>query len=304
MMAFYLILAIIAGFCTALQSPTNATLSRYAGHLQATCVSFGGGVICLAVLMFLVGTGDLSNIVNAPWWNLLGGVYGVCIVLAITFAIPKLGAALTSTILMLGQLTTATVLDTFGLMGLDAVPLATARVLGCVIVLAGIVLVYVGKRKQENGKPQQKGIAAIVAALLFAGFSGAVQAPTNNALSTVVGRIEASFMSFAIGFVVIFVITLIVTKGQLFKNKKEGIQWWMFTGGIYGAAMVYIGIVAVPYLGSAILMIATMLGQLSGGLLVDSFGLLRTNKIKANSWRWAGMIIIAVGVVLIAVTKL
>jgi uncharacterized membrane protein YdcZ (DUF606 family) len=47
-----------------------------------------------------------------------------------------------------------------------------------------------------------------------------------------------------------------------------------------------------------------MLGQLSGGLLVDSFGLLRTNKIKANSWRWAGMIIIAVGVVLIAVTKL
>ena len=44
--------------------------------------------------------------------------------------------------------------------------------------------------------------------------------------------------------------------------------------------------------------------QLSGGMAIDSFGLLRTNKIKANSWRWAGMAIIAVGVTIVAVTKM
>jgi len=303
-MAFYLILAIIAGFCTALQSPTNATLSRYAGHLQATCISFGGGVICLAILAFTIGSGDITNITDAAWWQLMGGIYGVFIVLAITFAIPKLGAALTSTILMLGQISTAAVLDTLGLMGLQPVPLAPARVLGCVVVLAGIVLVYIGKRKQENREIQTKGNTKVIIALLLAGASGTVQAPTNNALSSIVGSLEASFTSFTIGFIFALVITLIATKGKLLKNRQPGIKAWMLTGGIYGAAMVFIGMIAVPYLGSAILMIATMLGQLTGGMLIDGFGLLRTNKIKSNSWRWAGMAVIFAGVVITALTKL
>lgn len=303
-MAFYLFLAIIAGFCTAFQSPTNATLSRYAGHLQATCVSFGGGVICLFILMIALGTGDISNITEASWWQFLGGIYGVFIVLAITFAIPKLGAALTSTILMLGQISTAAVLDTLGLMGLQPVPLAPARVLGCIVVLAGIVLVYIGKRKQENREIQTKGNSKVIVTLLLAGASGTIQAPTNNALASIVGSLEASFTSFTIGFVFIFIIALIATKGNLLKHKKEGIKFWMLTGGVYGSAMVFIGMIAVPYLGSAILMIATMMGQLTGGMLIDGFGLLRTNKIKSNSWRWAGMLIIGIGVVITALTKM
>jgi len=304
MVGFYLVLAIICGFCTAFQSPTNATLSRHIGNLQATCVSFGGGTVCLAVLMFIIGTGDLGNIVYAQWWQLLGGIYGVAIVLAITYGIPRLGAALTTTILMLGQIATGAVLDTFGLMNLPRVPLENARIIGCLVVLAGIIIVYIGKRKQEAGRTYGKGTAVVAVCLVLAGMGGAVQAPTNNALSAYIGTIEASFVSFFGGFIIILIIALIATKGHLFKNRKSGIEWWMLTGGAYGAAVVFINLVAVPYLGSAALLIATMLGQLTGGMLIDSFGLLRTNKIKANSWRWAGMAIIAAGVVIIAVSKL
>lgn len=303
-MIFYLILAIIAGFCTALQSPTNATLSRYAGHLQATCVSFGGGVICLTILTLAIGTGDFANITEASWWQLLGGFYGAFIVLAITFAIPKLGAALTSTILMLGQIVAAAILDGFGLMGLEAVGLEPARIAGCVVVFIGIVFVYVGKRKQENRTIDAKGNAGVIVALLLAGAAGAIQAPTNNALSMIIGRMEASLASMTVGFIFALIVTLITTKGKLLKNKQPGVKWWMLTGGVYGSAMVLIGMIAVPYLGAAILMIATMMGQLVGGMLIDSFGLLRTNRIKSNSWRWAGMVIIGVGVVITALTKL
>lgn len=300
----YLILAMISGLCMAFQSPTNATLSRYAGHMQATCISFGGGAVCLAILVLLIGEGDLSQITEAPWWNFLGGIYGVSIVLIITYAIPKLGAALTSTILMLGQIITGTILDTFGLLQLEAVPLAPARVAGGLIVLAGIVLVYIGKRKLENGSTYGKGASAMMILLLLAGTAGAVQTPTNNVLAMHVGRIEASFVNFLVGFVAIFVIALMTTKGHLLQNKNEGAQWWMMTGGIYGAAVVFINLVSIPFLGSTVLQIATMLGQLAGGMLVDSFGLLRTNKIKANSWRWAGMAIIAVGVIVVTLSKL
>lgn len=304
MSIFYILLAITSGLCMAIQSPVNATLSRHAGHLQATTISFGGGALILGILMLVIGTGDLSKLGDAQWWQFLGGLYGIYIVLAITYGIPRLGAALTSTILTLGNLMTAAVLDTFGLMGLPKVPLEPARIAGILIALAGVILVYIGKRKQEMSRKPGEGTLKVILMLILGGVCGAIQAPTNNGLAGHVGTVEASFVSFSVGFVVILAIALIATKGHLLRDKKEGIEGWMLTGGIYGGAVVFINLTAIAVLGSTVLQICTMLGQLSGGMAIDSFGLLRTNKIKANSWRWAGMAIIAVGVTIVALTKM
>ena len=304
MSIFYILLAITSGLCMAIQSPVNATLSRHAGHLQATTVSFGGGALILGLLMLVIGTGDLSKVADAQWWQFLGGIYGIYIVLVITYGIPRLGAALTSTILTLGNLMTAAVLDTFGLLGLPKVALEPARIAGILIVLAGVILVYIGKRKQETGRQSSEDTAKVIVMLALGGVCGAMQAPTNNGLAGHVGTIEASFVSFTVGFLAILAITLVATKGCLLKDKKEGIEGWMLTGGIYGGAVVFINLTAIGALGSTVLQICTMLGQLSGGMAIDSFGLLRTNKIRANIWRWAGMAIIAIGVTIVALTKL
>ena len=304
MSLFYLVLAVVSGLCSAFQSPTNATLSRYAGKLQATCISFGGGSILLALLIAFFGTGDLSGLGNAAWWQLLGGVYGVSIVLTITLAIPRLGAALTSTILMMGQISMGAVIDTFGLFQMPSVPLAPGRVIGCLLVFAGIILVYQGKKTQESGTVRGGQTILVALCAFLAGIAGAVQSPTNTALALHIGKLEASFMSFMTGFGFIFIITLIVTRGRLLAGGQKGIAWWMTTGGAYGAAVVLINIVSIPHLGAAVLMIATMLGQLGGGMLVDSFGLLRTAKTRMNVWRSAGMVVIAAGIFFVAVTKL
>ena len=304
MSIFYILLAMVSGLCMAIQSPVNATLSRHAGHLQATTISFGGGAIVLALLMLVIGTGDLSKLADAQWWQLLGGTYGIYIVLVITYGIPRLGAALTSTILTLGNLMTAAVLDTFGLMGLPKVALEPARIAGILIVLTGVILVYIGKRKQEQGMGLREGTLKVILMLALGGVAGAIQSPTNNALASHVGTVEASVVSFAVGFFVILAITLIATKGHPLPKSKEGIEGWMLTGGIFGGAVVFINLTAIAVLGSTVLQICTMLGQLSGGMAIDSFGLLRVNKIKANSWRWVGMIIIAIGVTIVALTKL
>ncbi len=302
-MLFYIALAIAAGLCSAFQSPTNATLSRYTGNLQATCISFGGGALCLAVLTLTIGTGDIMKITETSWWQLLGGVYGVGIVLTITYAIPRLGAALASTILMLGQISMGTVIDTLGLMQMDRVPLAPGRVIGCFLVLVGIIMVYQGKRQQEKEKEYGIQTIVVVICIFLAGVGGAMQSPTNNALAMHVGKLESSFINFATGFLFILLITLMATKGRLLAERQKGIEWWMTIGGPYGATVVFINVVAVPHLGTAILLICTMLGQLGGGMLVDTFGLLRTAKIKMNSWRYAGILVIALGVVAVAITK-
>lgn len=304
MVIFYMMLAIVSGFCMAFQSPTNATLSRHIGNLQATTISFGGGLICLAILMFIVGKGDLTQLVHTEWWQLMGGVYGVCIVLAITYSIPKLGAALTSTIIMLGQISMGIILDTFGLLNLEAMPLAGGRIIGCFVVLAGIILVYEGKRKNEKSRTLNKADIAVAVCTFASGLVGALQAPTNTALSSYIGMLEASFMSFATGFIFILVIALIATKGHFARGRQKGVEWWMTIGGTYGAAVVLINIVATPHLGVAALLITTMLGQLTAGTLVDSFGLMRAYKIKMNAWRYTGLAVIAAGVVITALANM
>lgn len=299
-----MMLAIISGCCMACQSPTNATLSRHIGNLQATAVSFGGGIICLAIPMLIIGAGDLSQLVNVEWWQLLGGVYGVCIVLAITYAIPRLGAALTSTIVMLGQISMGIILDTFGFLKLEAMPLAAGRVVGCLVVLAGIILVYQGKRINEQSRTLNKGDIIIAVFTFMSGLVGALQAPTNTALAVHIGKLEASFMSLATGFIFVLILALIATKGHLAKNSKPGVEWWMTIGGTYGAAIVLINILATPHLGVAALLITTMLGQLTAGTIVDSYGLLRAYKIKMNVWRYVGLVVIAIGVVITAIAKM
>lgn len=145
MTVFYLALAIVSGLCMAFQSPTNATLSRYTGNLQATCVSFGGGAVCLLILMLAIGTGDITHVVNAEWWQLLGGVYGVCIVLAITFAMPRLGAAVLLIATMLGQLTGGTLVDTFGPLKTNKIKLNSWRYAGLAVIALGVVIVAITK---------------------------------------------------------------------------------------------------------------------------------------------------------------
>ncbi len=196
------------------------------------------------------------------------------------------------------------ILDTFGLLKLEAMPLAAGRVVGCIVVLAGIILVYQGKRMNEKSRTLNKGDIIVAVCTFLAGVVGALQAPTNTALALHIGKLEASFMSFATGFVFILVIALIATKGHLAKGRQSGVKWWMTIGGTYGAAVVFINIVATPQLGVAALLITTMLGQLTGGTLVDSYGWMRAYKIKMNAWRYVGLAVIAVGVVITAIAKM
>jgi transporter family-2 protein len=57
------------------------------------------------------------------------------------FAAPSLGVASTITLLVLGQLIASVLIDHFGAFGVAPRPVGWERLLGVVLVLAGVVLV-------------------------------------------------------------------------------------------------------------------------------------------------------------------
>lgn len=144
-MAFLIpiLLVFIAGSMVALQAPTNAMLAKAGGSpVLAALISFAVGTIALSVVWLLSGNRPgASAFGGLPWYAWVGGLYGAVFVAVAAYAAPKIGLATLITVGIAGQIAMALWMDHVGALGLQREPLNLGRVLGALLVLAGVVLV-------------------------------------------------------------------------------------------------------------------------------------------------------------------
>jgi transporter family-2 protein len=140
-----------------------------------------------------------------------------------------------------------------------------------------------------------KGIA-----LLLSGFAGALvamQPPINSKLGSAVGTFAAATISFIVGTIVLAVVTVSVG-GHHLGNLRD-VPWWYFAGGFIGAVFVASSLVTVRTLGAGGVVAATIAGQLTFSVVIDSFGLLGLEQKPLTAGRVAGVLLLAVGVFLV-----
>jgi bacterial/archaeal transporter family-2 protein len=137
------LLVVVAGGMLALQAPTNAILSRAGGSpVLAALISFAVGTIALfAVWLASSNRPGAAPFGGLPWYAWLGGLYGAFFVAIAAFAAPRIGLAPLITIGISGQILMALLLDHLGALGLPREPISVGRVLGALLVIAGVVLV-------------------------------------------------------------------------------------------------------------------------------------------------------------------
>jgi len=75
-----------------------------------------------------------------PKWMLAGGLMSVLVILAITVAGPRIGIVATTAFLIVGQFSLAAVIDRFGWLGVQQVPLSWPRIVGLALLAAGAAL--------------------------------------------------------------------------------------------------------------------------------------------------------------------
>ncbi|MFL6776085.1 MAG: DMT family transporter [Sphingomicrobium sp.] len=141
-----ILLVLGAGGLIALQAPTNAILARTGGSpVLAALISFAVGT--LALLAVWLGSGKrppAAAFAGLPWYAWAGGLYGATYVAVAAYAAPKIGLASLITIGIAGQIAMALVLDHIGALGLQRDPVSAGRILGAMLVVAGVVLVRRG----------------------------------------------------------------------------------------------------------------------------------------------------------------
>jgi bacterial/archaeal transporter family-2 protein len=137
------LLGVGAGCLVGMQAPINSRLGKSVGGVQAATFSFIVGTIALVLLASVVrgGLGALGSVGRAPWWALTGGLLGAVFVFVAIEAVHTLGASGLTAVVIAGQLAISVVIDRFGLLGIAKQHVSATRIIGLVLLAAGVALV-------------------------------------------------------------------------------------------------------------------------------------------------------------------
>jgi transporter family-2 protein len=136
-----ILIGLAGGAAVGLQSPMASMISQRLGIFESVfIVHLGGAIIALLPLLLLYGGGKLAQWRSVPWYALGAGIFGLIVIGAISYMIPRVGIAASITAIVAGQLLVGMFLDHFGLLGASIRSLDITRVIGMAVVLVGVWL--------------------------------------------------------------------------------------------------------------------------------------------------------------------
>lgn len=134
---------------------------------------------------------------------------------------------------------------------------------------------------------------------LAAGVALATQSAINTQLAKAMSgeAVIATFISFAVGTIVLFFIAWVKTDlwGNLSAIPSQ--PWWKLIGGILGAIVVFTTVLLAPKLGITAMLFFIIVGQLITAATIDHFGLIGMPIREVNITKLIGLIIVAFGLV-------
>ena len=137
-------MALVAGAALPTQAAVNNKLATVLQQpLLASLISFSVGTVAL-FLYCLVTNVPLRAITAAKNVSLVawtGGLLGAYVVTSVILLVPRMGVALTFSLIIAGQMLITLVLDHYGLLGVPVRSVNIPRILGVSLIIAGVVLI-------------------------------------------------------------------------------------------------------------------------------------------------------------------
>ena len=140
---FWIVITFLAGAVLPLQAGINNRLAKgLSSPVYATLVSFAVGTATLLVYALVSGqTYTTRTLKSLPAYSWTGGVLGCFYLATVILAFPRLGAALTFSLIVAGQLLISLLLDHYGILVAQPHGVNVYRLLGVLLIVAGVVLI-------------------------------------------------------------------------------------------------------------------------------------------------------------------
>ena len=135
-----ILIGLAGGIAVGLQSPLASMISQRLGIFESIFIVHIGGALAALIPLAIYGGGTLGQWRSVPWYTLTAGVFGLVVIAAVSYMIPRVGVAASITTIVAGQLLVGTILDQYGLLGAAERSLDPARIFGLAVVLVGVWL--------------------------------------------------------------------------------------------------------------------------------------------------------------------
>lgn len=146
----YLLLLLVSGmsaFVIPFQAIINSRLGRATENpFLAAVVSFAGGTLVLSVILLFWSRGlpQVPANVEIPWYYYIGGFLGAVYVTTALTLVPRIGTANFIAATICGQLFMSIIIDHTGMLGVDQSPISIAKVVGALLLIAGMIVIQLG----------------------------------------------------------------------------------------------------------------------------------------------------------------
>jgi transporter family-2 protein len=138
----YLIVA-IAGVSFVFQQAVNSNLRvEISSPWWAGFVSYlGGTIVMLLAALALREPLSLASVSATSSMSWTGGIFGAIYIAISILMLPKLGAATVLALLVAGQMIGSIVFDHYGLLGVPVHSVNLSRILGALLLMAGVLFI-------------------------------------------------------------------------------------------------------------------------------------------------------------------
>ena len=131
------VVGLAGGVAVGLQGPLASLMSQRVGTMGSVFIIHLGGALMAGAVLLVIGGGNLAEWRSVPWYALGAGGFGVVILSAVSYTIPRIGAAGTVTLIVTAELILSAILDHFGWLGTEVRPMDLSRTLGIAVLLLG-----------------------------------------------------------------------------------------------------------------------------------------------------------------------
>jgi transporter family-2 protein len=292
-------LAALSGFMIALQARANGELShRLDNGLQAALVSFGSGLIIIAVIALFnpsikEGIRTLRGAVRTkaiPTWTLFAGMLGGSFVAVQTQIVPLIGVAIYSVASIAGQSAISLVVDRIGLTGGGKKKITPRRITAAFVT---VFAVFISVADRLDGR--NLSIAAVLLGVLAGAIVGVQRALNGQINEHSHQSFTTSLLNFVMGttFLIILLMAVMLIGGMKLSPLPAG-PWWIYTGGVIGVIYIAFTSTIVQHLGVLTFTLISVGGQLVGSLLIDLFS--PTDGVQVSVYLVSGIILTYLGV--------
>ena len=304
---FFLIITLAMGLLMPFQTAANSRLRQVVGPAYvSTLVSFSVSTLALLLVSLLAGIPIVPSgqmLAATPWWSWFVGLVAVVTITIAIHLFKEIGQLQAMIIPMFSQLIFSLLIDHFGWFGAQVMPLGGKRIIGALLLILGIVMVVILPRLGTKQQSASKGsrlalwqLLAVVSGCLSASITGAYAQ-----LASAVGNpVQATTVAFFVATMVLLLLCVCNGSVRLVgKAFSSDYPWWMWTGGLCGAMIVFGNAWLVPKVGVGVFAMALLVGQLSLSMLMEHRGWLGAPR-KSISWlQIVGILLMLGGVALI-----